>query len=86
MAASDIRASTYESGVAVTPTDGAVIAAFAALYVGGAGTVTLTDLRGVKTSYSCTQGSILPVQGKIVWSTGTSATNIVRLSARPVGQ
>ena len=86
---SDIRATTYEAGVAVTPTDNAVVGArgpFAALYVGGGGNIQVTDAKGNKTiSYAVTVGTVLPVQGTIVWSTNTNATNIVALYANPLG-
>ena len=83
---SDIRATAFEGGIAVTPSDTAIIGPFASLYVGVAGTVTITDVRGNKTSYSgVTAGSRLPVQGTRVWAPGTTASNIVMMQANPIG-
>jgi hypothetical protein len=69
--------------VAVTPNDSTVVD-FAALYVGGAGNVTLTTLNasGADADVLFTAvpaGSILPVHCSKVKSTGTTATAIVGL-------
>lgn len=51
-----------------------------ALYVGGAGDITMTALDGsVLTFASLAAGTLLPVSCIRVWSTGTSATSIVGL-------
>jgi hypothetical protein len=86
---SDIRAHTFEGGVAVTPSDTATIGPFAALYVGsisGGSAVKVTDLKGNKTTYSgLVAGTYLRVQGTRVWATGTTASGIVMLFATPIG-
>lgn len=80
--------SEYDGGpardaIAVTPHDTNVIAGgrCRALYVGGAGNVTLrtNDDDGDVAFVGVTAGSILPVYAKYVRSTGTTATNIVAL-------
>ena len=51
-----------------------------ALYIGGSGDVKITDPQGNAVTFANAQaGSILPVMAKRVWSTGTSATNIIGL-------
>lgn len=51
-----------------------------AIYVGGSGDVTLTTLNGDKVAFKgLVAGSILPVRASRVWSTGTTATNLVGL-------
>lgn len=85
---SNILATTYEAGVAVTASDSAADPAgpFAALYIGGAGNATVLDLKGNATAYhGLLAGTILPVQCARVNSTGLTATNIVGLKAIPIG-
>lgn len=76
---SDGDPATY--AVAVTPNDGADLAAAArSLYVGGAGDVKVTTTGGDAVTFvAVPAGSILPVRVARVWSTGTSATSIVAL-------
>lgn len=66
----------------VTPNDSTDLATTArALYVGGAGNVSIDDLSG-RTAVVFTAvpaGMILPVRAKRVRATGTTATNIVAL-------
>lgn len=64
---------------AVTPSDTAGTYA-AALYVGGAGNLKVTTVEGDAVTFSSVPaGTIIPLQVKLVWSTGTTATNIVRM-------
>ena len=50
------------------------------LYIGGDGDLKVTTAGGdVLTFYNATAGSIIPVRVIRVWSTGTSATNIIAL-------
>ena len=53
------------------------------LYVGGAGDLRITAIRDTDEEYTTfanvNAGSILPIQVKRVWSTGTTATNIIGL-------
>jgi hypothetical protein len=51
------------------------------LYVGGAGSLKVTTFGGdTQTFANVTAGTLLPLHVKRVWSTGTTATNIVGLS------
>lgn len=67
--------------VSVTPSDVTVIPVTRAIYIGGAGNIrvvfaedsTSVDLIGVLA------GTILPLQVKQIYSTGTTATNLVAL-------
>lgn len=50
------------------------------LYVGGAGTLKVTTIGGDEVTFTgLIAGSFIPVHVVKVWSTGTSATNIVAL-------
>jgi hypothetical protein len=65
---------------AVTPHDTNLIDMTRGLYVGGAGDVTVRMRNGSNCTFTgVPAGSILPVQCDRVLSTGTTATNIVRL-------
>jgi len=66
---------------AVTPSDSTTLVATRALYVGGSGDVKVDMAEaGTVTFYGVVAGSLLPIQVVKVYSTGTSATNIVALS------
>lgn len=69
------------TAAAVTPNDSADLAYIArGLYVGGAGTLKVTLEDGTNLTFGAvTAGSLLPIRVSRVWSTGTSATNIVAL-------
>lgn len=74
--------STAGSFVAVTPSDSAAnnISTFRALYVGTGGNVVVVGADNVAVTFTAVPGgSILPVQGKRVNSTSTTASNIVAL-------
>lgn len=72
----------YSSYEVVTPSDSTDVT-FDALFVGGAGNVTVNPETGGQggniTITGVTAGSILPIAGYRVRSTGTTATNIVAL-------
>lgn len=72
-----VQASAQASGT-VTKSDTTVLE-FKAIYVGGAGAVTIKHtLDGAAVTYPAVPtGTILPVQGVKVMSTGTDATNMV---------
>lgn len=72
-----VFASATSSG-AVTKSDDTVLA-FGAIYVGGAGDVTIKHAEGgaAVTYVGVPAGTILPVSGVRVMSTGTTATNMV---------
>ena len=66
--------------IAITPADSDLVAPVRALYVGGTGNVTINDTGGGSVTFvAVPTGTILPVMARRVWSTGTSATNIVGL-------
>lgn len=70
-----------EDAAAVTPHDTNELATWSrALYVGGAGNVTVITAKGNTVAFaSVPAGTILPIRAKIVKSTGTTATSIVAL-------
>ena len=87
---SNILASVYDSAIAVTASDTTADPAgpFASLYVGTstgiAGTLTVTTIRGTKVTFTgVLAGTIIPVAVQRVWSTGTTATNVLGLLAMP---
>ena len=73
-------------GVAVTPADGSDLAIISrALWIGGAGDLKVT-MKGMQgdagssiTLVGIPAGTLLPLAVDRVWSTGTTATNIVAL-------
>lgn len=72
--------SVAQQCVAITPADSDLSAQVRAIYIGGSGNVRITDPQGTVVTFSnCPTGLILPVMCKRVWSTGTTATNIVGL-------
>jgi len=80
-----ISTQTHTSGAcrAITPADGADFDAMGvcrAIYVGGAGDISIDDIGGNTVSFvGVLAGSILPVQTARVNATGTTATSIVAL-------
>lgn len=72
------------SGQAVVPDDGADLGAKylnGFLYVGVTGDVTVTLTGGDTVTFTAVPaGALLPIQVKRVWSTGTTATNILVLN------
>ena len=66
--------------IAVTPSDSEDLAAVArALYVGTTGNVRLTTHSGRTVTFTSVPVGILPVGASRVWSTGTTASNIIAL-------
>jgi hypothetical protein len=67
-------ATTFTSSDTVNLTTPSVI------YVGGAGSVKVTTVQGDDTTFVGLQaGQVIPVQVIRVWSTGTTATNLLRV-------
>lgn len=68
---------------AVTPNDSVDLAEPSVIYVGGFGTtgaVKVTTAQGTDVTFlGVPAGFVIPVQVRRVWSTGTTATNIVRI-------
>lgn len=73
--------SPYTGGEAVTKHDtNELTKVCRALYIGGAGAVTLVTSDGTTLAFAALPvGTLLPVRAKQVKSTGTDATNIVAL-------
>lgn len=71
----------FTRAVAVTTSDDTDLDDNAvSLWIGGAGNVKVTTVEDDTVTFNgCTAGSVLPVQVKRVWATGTTATNIVAL-------
>lgn len=70
---------SFRSAKAVTLSDSTVVA-FDGLYVGVSGDVKITDMNGVATVFKAAPVGFLNVACTLVWSTGTTATNIVGLN------
>ena len=49
------------------------------IYVGGAGDVKLKSLDGNDVTFTAPVGAVIPVVTELVYSTGTTATNLVGL-------
>lgn len=63
---------------AVTPSNTVNLATPAVIYVGGGGAVKVTTAQGSDVTFSgVAAGTVIPVQVLRVWSTGTTATNMV---------
>ena len=64
----------------VTPSDTADFDTPSVVFCGTGGSIKVTTAQGSDVTFNSTQpGAVLPVQVRRVWSTGTSATNIVRI-------
>lgn len=72
---------TYRNAWPVTPSDSANLQQPCnAIYIGGAGTLKVTTLKGQQVTFSgCLAGTIIPIGTTKIFSTGTSATNIVAM-------
>ncbi len=81
MVNSNLRGTNPADGAAsVTPNDGADLAFVArALYVGGTGNIKIDTPNGDTVTFNAVPVGILPVRANKVYSTGTTATNIVAL-------
>lgn len=70
---------SYGDGAAVTPSDTTQIS-FRAIYVGGAGNLSVVAESGVVVTFIAPPvGSIIPIRGIKVNATLTTATNLVAL-------
>jgi len=67
-----------KTAVAVTPSDTVDLpgGVWDALYVGTAGTLTVTMMDGTKVAFGAATGW-MPIRVSRVWATGTAASNIV---------
>lgn len=67
--------------VSITPADSDLSSSVRALYVGTGGNVRVTTVNGDDVVfYNAASGTILPVSVKRVWSSTTTASNILGLS------
>ncbi len=65
---------------AITPADSDLDQPVAALYIGGDGNVRVTTSHGQDVTFTgMLVGTFLPVKVKRVWSTNTTATNLIGL-------
>lgn len=70
----------YQTARAITPSD-SQDQTYRAIYVGGAGNVTVITAGGETTTFTAPPvGSIIPIETKRVMSTGTTATLLVGLA------
>lgn len=65
--------------IAVTPADSDLTLPFRGLYVGTTGNIKVTDLYGNAVTFNSVPVGFFPVGVTRVWSTGTTASNIVGL-------
>lgn len=69
------------TAVAVTPSDTVEQPIWRGFYVGTTGNVKVTDMSNNATTFiAVPAGAIIPLQVKLLWSTGTTASNIVYLT------
>lgn len=69
----------YTDFAAVTASDGSDQADHDAIYVGGAGDISVVDHRGTTILFKAVPLGILPVRVKRIRSTATTATNMLLL-------
>ena len=81
MVKSNLRGSNPADGAAaVTPNDSADLSFVArALYIGGTGNIKIDTPNGDTVTFNSVPVGIFPVRANRVYSTGTTATNIVAL-------
>ena len=66
------------SAFAITPSNSANLANVSVVYVGGSGNVRVTTAQGDdETFVGLVAGTVIPVQVLKVWSTSTTATNLI---------
>lgn len=71
------------AAVVVTPNDSADLSSSGIIYVGGAGDVKVDTIAGnTVTFYGVPAGCYVPVRVKRVYSTGTTATNMLVMSSK----
>ncbi len=71
----------YPGGaVAITPSDSVNLTTPSVVYVGVGGSVKVTTAQGDDVTFAgLIAGTVIPVQVIRVWSTGTTATSLVRI-------
>ncbi len=79
-AAQNQSSASAASAVAVTPSDSVLISPPPrALYIGTTGNLKVTMLDGTVVTFNTVPVGIFPISVTLVWSTGTTASNIVAL-------
>lgn len=75
------RTNTSDDGYNITPSDDENIQPTRAIYVGSSGDLTVTmKASGVKLTFAnVPSGTVLPIQAKRVWQTGTDAGDLIGL-------
>lgn len=64
----------------ITPNDSTDLDFSSTVYIGGSGNCKVTTVRGNAVTFNgLSEGDILPVKVRRVWSTGTTATNLIAL-------
>lgn len=71
--------STYSTAAQITPSD-TVNQSYRGIFIGGAGTVTVTTAGGNTVQFTCPAGIVLPVEVTRVWASATTATLMVGLA------
>ena len=81
MASNLLESGPADFGVAVTPSDSANLTDgdAVAMYVGTAGTLRILCVNGRELTFAAVSSGVLPIKVRRVYSTGTSATNLVAL-------
>jgi hypothetical protein len=75
----DATVAAFEAA-AVTLSDSTELAPTRSLYIGAGGNLKVTTAYGTDVTFSnVVAGSILPIQVTKVWSTGTTAANVIAL-------
>ena len=83
---SNILAITYDDAIAVTASDSTADPAgpFAGFYTGSGGTIKVTTIKGTTTTFTNTQaGVVMTVPISRVWTTTTTASNVLGMVANP---
>jgi hypothetical protein len=80
--ANPVQPVTAQGGYAITKSDSTVyVNKFSALWVGTGGDVTIRTIRGETVTYEdVPSGTVLPVAGDMVMSTGTAASGITGMT------
>lgn len=81
MASNLLESGPADFGSAVTPSDSTNLpnGDCVALYIGTAGTLRVMCVNGRDLTFAATVAGVLPLKVRRVYSTGTSATNIVAM-------
>lgn len=74
------RNDVAQQGELVTPDDNGFLSETFGIYIGGAGNLKVDMMRGGTITFvGLVAGSVLPIQVSRIYSTGTTATNLIAL-------